>query len=141
VINEAAEICSARLHHRPQRSRPRSSKCQDKQPAPRHQSTDWDLHSMSSYPTENSETSLSTARAHHSESNSVLESTEREFPEHGSQPDVLVLIEQSRSRGTGNHICPYGQNCSKGGVEANGRPRIFTRNCEWRYVLLNEGVQ
>ncbi|KAF3931444.1 hypothetical protein ABW19_dt0203082 [Dactylella cylindrospora] len=40
-------------------------------------------------------------------------------------------------RGTGNHVCPYGFDCKKGGC-INGELRVFKRNSEYRYASLAE---
>ena len=45
--------------------------------------------------------------------------------------ELLSALE--KSRGTGQHICPYQYTCEKGGVE-NGRLKTFGRNSDFRFV-------
>lgn len=44
-----------------------------------------------------------------------------------------VDMESLRHRGKGEYMCPYWKTCQKGGQDFNGRPKIFHRNCMYRY--------
>ena len=37
-----------------------------------------------------------------------------------------------QSRGTGKHICPYGANCDRGGVNEDGSMVVFVQNSIFR---------
>lgn len=45
---------------------------------------------------------------------------------------VDLDMEFLKSRGKGSYKCRYGANCTKGGVDANGKIIIFERNCMFR---------
>jgi hypothetical protein len=49
---------------------------------------------------------------------------------------VKDLLRTLSQRGTGQHICPYGRACTKGGIE-NGALRVFERNSAFRFVYLS----
>ncbi|KAF2663147.1 hypothetical protein BT63DRAFT_461525 [Microthyrium microscopicum] len=53
-----------------------------------------------------------------------------------SQPDAAVhhLLKNLVQRGTGRHTCPFGLNCTKGGVRA-GKEILFERNSAFRAHL------
>lgn len=44
---------------------------------------------------------------------------------------VQDKINKLHTRGTGDHKCPYGEQCTKGGVE-HGQIKVFTRNSAFR---------
>jgi hypothetical protein len=45
---------------------------------------------------------------------------------------VRNLLSNLNQRGTGQHLCPYGTTCTKGGLE-NGRLKVFERNSAFRF--------
>jgi hypothetical protein len=46
---------------------------------------------------------------------------------------VRELLRTLSQRGTGQHICPFGRACTKGGIE-NGGVKVFERNSAFRFV-------
>ncbi|KAK4171057.1 hypothetical protein QBC36DRAFT_340682 [Triangularia setosa] len=50
---------------------------------------------------------------------------------------VITSLQElsSRGRGIGPYICPLGETCRKGGVESNGRMRLFKRNSDFKAHL------
>lgn len=44
-----------------------------------------------------------------------------------------VDMDSLRHRGKGEYRCPYWRTCQKGGQNINGGPKIFHRNCMYRY--------
>ena len=48
---------------------------------------------------------------------------------------VRELLRTLSQRGTGQHLCPFGRSCTKGGVE-NGGVKVFERNSAFRFVWL-----
>lgn len=46
--------------------------------------------------------------------------------------DMDVDMNSLKSRGKGIYKCKYGLECTKGGVDRNGRIVIFERNCMFR---------
>lgn len=53
----------------------------------------------------------------------------------GINDTIQDLLKSLVSRGKGNHICPFGYRCRKGGVDSNGEMVIFERNSVFRHVL------
>lgn len=46
----------------------------------------------------------------------------------------MLSAEQLKNRGTGQYVCKHGDQCTKGGVTADGRVKVFARNSEYRLV-------
>jgi hypothetical protein len=59
-----------------------------------------------------------------SDSTSTLSS-----PVESGAPNLRAL----QARGTGQHTCPLGKKCDKGGVLPSGELVVFARNCSFRY--------
>ncbi|KAG5296979.1 hypothetical protein I7I48_05958 [Histoplasma ohiense] len=53
----------------------------------------------------------------------------------GINDTIQDLLKSLVSRGKGNHICPFGYRCRKGGVDSNGEMVIFERNSVFRSHL------
>ena len=47
---------------------------------------------------------------------------------------VAQLLASLSQRGIGQHVCPYGLSCTKGGVDGDGSLVVFPRNSAFRYV-------
>jgi hypothetical protein len=52
---------------------------------------------------------------------------------HESVQDILDTL---KSRGKDNHVCPWGNRCTKGGVGPDGNVVVFERNSAFRYATL-----
>jgi hypothetical protein len=48
--------------------------------------------------------------------------------------EVALLLASLSQRGTGQHVCPSGHSCTKGGVAGDGSLVVFPRNSAFRYV-------
>lgn len=60
----------------------------------------------------------------------------RDFQDLNQYPDLSVLDR----RGKGNHRCPYGEQCNKGGFNSETRQvETFEQNSAFRYVYLSHG--
>ncbi len=62
-----------------------------------------------------------------------------EYPEspisdHDAQDSVIELLENLSKRGKGQHYCPYGFACSKGGLHGDRTPVVFERNSTFKFV-------
>lgn len=50
-----------------------------------------------------------------------------------ASPESNASLDRLDIRGKGSYTCPHGLNCKKGGVQG-GKPRVFTRNSEFKSV-------
>ena len=56
------------------------------------------------------------------------------LPEVGRESEAMLPAEQLKNRGTGQYVCKHRDQCTKGGVTADGIVKVFTRNSEYRLV-------
>ena len=49
------------------------------------------------------------------------------------QTDAISLSRGLKHRGQGQHVCPHGASCTKGGTNEDGSLRVFLRNSAFRY--------
>jgi hypothetical protein len=63
-------------------------------------------------------------------SQATTQNEKRTVPDGIDEP--LSLSEPLKHRGKGPHFCPYGQNCRKGGINADGSLKMFLRNSDFR---------